>query len=41
MQASDRFIVALQNKAKKKKKKKPLYMENTATFDPKSPQTGS
>lgn len=36
MQSSDRFIVALQNKAKKK-----IYMESTATFDPKSPQTGS
>jgi hypothetical protein len=35
MQSSDRFIVALQNKEKK------LYMENTATFDPSSPQTGS
>lgn len=36
MQPSDRFIVALQNKEKKK-----LYMENTATFDSNSPQTGS
>lgn len=35
MQSSDRFIVALQNKEKN------LYMENTATFDPSSPQTGS
>ena len=38
MQSSDRFIVALQNKAKKKIH---LYTENTATFDPNSPQTGS
>lgn len=36
MQSSDRFIVALQNKAKEN-----FYMENTATFDPNSPQTGS